>query len=156
MAWLVLKYYQILSNMIKYQNIIVIKIRQRAWESSEPGRREKKGKHKGLRFNNARTWRCIRQVRLNCISLSCPVLFYSMNGYQKRLCILGSTGSVGTQTLEVVRNYPDHFKVVCLGANRNTDALKKQILDNIKARLERKSGSLMDGRGSHRTLYVQF
>ena len=52
-----------------------------------------------------------------------------MNGYQKRLCILGSTGSVGTQTLEVVRNYPDHFKVVCLGANRNTDALKKQILE---------------------------
>ncbi len=52
-----------------------------------------------------------------------------MNGDQKRLSILGSTGSVGTQTLEVVRSYPGHFKVVCLGANRNTDALKKQILE---------------------------
>ena len=52
-----------------------------------------------------------------------------MNGDQKRLSILGSTGSVGTQTLEVVRSYPKHFKVVCLGANRNTAALKKQILE---------------------------
>ncbi|MDC0035030.1 1-deoxy-D-xylulose-5-phosphate reductoisomerase [Chloroflexi bacterium] len=52
-----------------------------------------------------------------------------MNGDQKRLSILGSTGSVGTQTLEVVRSYPGQFKVVCLGANRNTDALKKQILE---------------------------
>tara|TARA_B100001123_G_scaffold88305_2_gene101498 strand:- start:7792 stop:8934 length:1143 start_codon:yes stop_codon:yes gene_type:complete len=52
-----------------------------------------------------------------------------MNGDQKRLSILGSTGSVGTQTLEVVRSYPDHFKVICLGANRNTEALKKQVLE---------------------------
>ena len=52
-----------------------------------------------------------------------------MKGDQKRLSILGSTGSVGTQTLEVVRSYPQHFKVVCLGANRNTEALKKQILE---------------------------
>ncbi|MFL2759823.1 MAG: 1-deoxy-D-xylulose-5-phosphate reductoisomerase [Dehalococcoidia bacterium] len=52
-----------------------------------------------------------------------------MNGDQKRLSILGSTGSVGTQTLEVVRSHPDQFNVVCLGANRNTNVLKKQILE---------------------------
>ena len=42
------------------------------------------------------------------------------------LAILGSTGSIGVQTLDVVSRLPEHFRVVCLGAGRNLDALKEQ------------------------------
>jgi 1-deoxy-D-xylulose-5-phosphate reductoisomerase len=42
------------------------------------------------------------------------------------LAILGSTGSIGTQTLDVVSRLGDRFCVVCLGAGRNLDALLEQ------------------------------
>ncbi len=45
----------------------------------------------------------------------------------KKLAILGSTGSIGTQTLDVVREHPDELTVVALAAGRNKDLLKKQI-----------------------------
>lgn len=45
----------------------------------------------------------------------------------KRLAILGSTGSIGQQTLDVVRSFPDRFHVVGLGAGRNSALLAKQI-----------------------------
>ncbi len=45
----------------------------------------------------------------------------------KTLSILGSTGSIGTQTLEIVRKFPDEFKVVGLTCGKNTGLLKKQI-----------------------------
>jgi 1-deoxy-D-xylulose-5-phosphate reductoisomerase len=45
----------------------------------------------------------------------------------KRLSILGSTGSIGTQTLDVVQSFTDRFEVVALGAGRNIGLLKKQI-----------------------------
>ena len=44
----------------------------------------------------------------------------------KRLAILGSTGSIGTQTLEIVSRYPDMFKVTVLTAGSNADLLMKQ------------------------------
>ena len=37
----------------------------------------------------------------------------------KRLAVLGSTGSIGTNTLDVVRRHPDRFQVVALAAGRN-------------------------------------
>lgn len=45
----------------------------------------------------------------------------------KNLSILGSTGSIGTQTLEIVKQYPDKFKIIGLTANNNIELLKKQI-----------------------------
>ncbi len=45
----------------------------------------------------------------------------------KKLSILGSTGSIGRSTLDVVRKHPDKFKVVALAAGRNTELLSKQI-----------------------------
>ncbi len=45
----------------------------------------------------------------------------------KTLSILGSTGSIGTQTLEIVRKFPENFKVVGLSCNSNIELLKKQI-----------------------------
>lgn len=45
----------------------------------------------------------------------------------KKIGILGSTGSIGTQTLEIVRDYKDRLKVVALAASKNTDLMEKQI-----------------------------
>src|SRR3989344_4102559 len=45
----------------------------------------------------------------------------------KHLSILGSTGSIGTQTLEIARQFPNEFKVVGLSSNKNSDLLLKQI-----------------------------
>lgn len=45
----------------------------------------------------------------------------------KKISILGSTGSIGTQTLEVVRNNPDSFKVIAISGNMNIDLLHAQI-----------------------------
>ena len=45
----------------------------------------------------------------------------------KRLAILGSTGSIGTQTLDVVGQFPERFQVVGLAASRMSPALEEQI-----------------------------
>lgn len=44
----------------------------------------------------------------------------------KKITILGSTGSIGTQALEVVRDHPDTFKVVVLSALKNSELLIQQ------------------------------
>jgi 1-deoxy-D-xylulose-5-phosphate reductoisomerase len=46
---------------------------------------------------------------------------------QKKIVILGSTGSIGTQTIEVVRRYPGFFQVMGLAANSRFDLLDRQI-----------------------------
>ena len=45
----------------------------------------------------------------------------------KNLSILGSTGSIGTSALDIVRMYPEHFKISALTAARNMDLLARQI-----------------------------
>jgi 1-deoxy-D-xylulose-5-phosphate reductoisomerase len=50
-----------------------------------------------------------------------------MGNNVKRLAILGSTGSIGQQTLDVVRFFPDLFRVVGLGAGSNIDLLVEQV-----------------------------
>ena len=45
----------------------------------------------------------------------------------KKLSILGSTGSIGVSTLEIVANHPDRFQVVALTAGNNLELLKQQI-----------------------------
>lgn len=47
----------------------------------------------------------------------------------KRLAILGSTGSIGTQALEVVREQPDHFQVELLTCGNNCDLVIEQALE---------------------------
>ena len=44
----------------------------------------------------------------------------------KRIALLGSTGSIGTQTLDVVRKHPDRFRVVALAAGSNAELLAAQ------------------------------
>ncbi len=45
----------------------------------------------------------------------------------KKIAILGSTGSIGTQTLDIVRNYSEELQVVALAAGSNVELLEKQI-----------------------------
>ena len=45
----------------------------------------------------------------------------------KRLAILGSTGSIGANTLAVVDRHPDRFSVIALSANRQVERLLAQI-----------------------------
>lgn len=45
---------------------------------------------------------------------------------KKQIAILGSTGSIGTQTLDVVRNHPERFEVYALSAHRSIDLLIQQ------------------------------
>ena len=47
---------------------------------------------------------------------------------QKRLTLLGSTGSIGESTLDVVARHPDRFKVYALTAHRNGDKLVDQCV----------------------------
>lgn len=47
----------------------------------------------------------------------------------KNIGILGSTGSIGTQTLDVIRNNSNLFNVIALSGNNNIDLLEKQALE---------------------------
>ena len=42
------------------------------------------------------------------------------------VAVLGSTGSIGTQALDVIRRHPEDFRVVALAAGRNTELLEAQ------------------------------
>jgi 1-deoxy-D-xylulose-5-phosphate reductoisomerase len=46
-----------------------------------------------------------------------------------RVAVLGSTGSIGTQTLDIVRRDPGRYDVVALGANRSVEALAAQAAE---------------------------
>ncbi len=46
----------------------------------------------------------------------------------KNISILGSTGSIGSQTLEIVSRYPEKFRIIGLSAATNIDKLHQQIL----------------------------
>ncbi|MDO4176112.1 MAG: 1-deoxy-D-xylulose-5-phosphate reductoisomerase [Bacillota bacterium] len=46
---------------------------------------------------------------------------------KKRIAILGSTGSIGTQALDVIRHNKDKYEVVALSCGSNTELLEKQV-----------------------------
>jgi len=52
----------------------------------------------------------------------------------KNVVLLGSTGSVGTQTLDVIRALPDRFRVLGLAAGRNVELLASQIAEFTPSR----------------------
>ena len=52
-----------------------------------------------------------------------------MGDLVKRIAVLGSTGSIGQQTLDVVRALPRRFRIVGLAAGKNIDLLAKQITE---------------------------
>jgi len=48
---------------------------------------------------------------------------------KRQLCILGSTGSIGCSTLDVVRLHPDKFQVISLAANASVEIMYAQCLE---------------------------
>ena len=48
---------------------------------------------------------------------------------KRRIAILGSTGSIGTQTLDVVRRHPDRFELELISANNSAEALIRQAVE---------------------------
>ncbi len=64
----------------------------------------------------------------------------------KKLVIMGSTGSVGTQTLDIVRAFPDRFEIVGLCNGYNTPLFKKQI-DEFKPAYFSTLGDIESGYG---------
>jgi 1-deoxy-D-xylulose-5-phosphate reductoisomerase len=49
-------------------------------------------------------------------------------GFQKRLSLLGSTGSIGTQTLEIVDACPENFVIDALSAGTNVKLMAEQVM----------------------------
>ena len=49
-----------------------------------------------------------------------------MTSFPRRIALLGSTGSIGRQTLDVVRCFPEHFRVAALAARSNVSLLAQQ------------------------------
>lgn len=47
----------------------------------------------------------------------------------KQLIILGSTGSIGTQTLDIVRSFPEDFAVIALSCRSRIQVLREQIIE---------------------------
>ncbi|MFW5897182.1 MAG: 1-deoxy-D-xylulose-5-phosphate reductoisomerase, partial [Bacillota bacterium] len=47
----------------------------------------------------------------------------------KKVALLGSTGSIGLQTLQVAREFPERIDIVALAAGSNADALIRQALE---------------------------
>ncbi len=47
----------------------------------------------------------------------------------KKIVVMGSTGSIGTQTLEIIRDHRDELAVVALAANSSVDLIEKQALE---------------------------
>ena len=69
--------------------------------------------------------------RMDSILFALPAVFYMLLAVgvaaMRRIVILGSTGSIGRQTLDIVRAFPDEFEVVGLSAGNNTELLKQQV-----------------------------
>ena len=55
-----------------------------------------------------------------------PVYNKVMTMKKQQICILGSTGSIGTQALDVIRQHPDRYEAYCLTANNSVDKLVAQ------------------------------
>ena len=52
-----------------------------------------------------------------------------MSSAVQHIAILGATGSIGQSSLEVIKNFPDRFRVTYLTANKNIDLLQRQIAE---------------------------
>lgn len=47
----------------------------------------------------------------------------------KKISLLGATGSIGTQTLDVIREHPEEFKLTAMSVGRNIEEARKMILE---------------------------
>lgn len=64
----------------------------------------------------------------NIDTTNSPLLGRGAGGEAKKIAILGSTGSIGTQALEVIEEHADKFEIEVLTSNNNADLLIEQAL----------------------------
>jgi 1-deoxy-D-xylulose-5-phosphate reductoisomerase len=69
-------------------------------------------------------------IELTALCLYLPWLFIFLiyKTLMKKISILGSTGSIGIQTLQIVAAFPEKFTVIGLAAGQNIDLFKQQVL----------------------------
>ena len=53
---------------------------------------------------------------------------------KQQICILGSTGSIGTQALDVIEQHSDLYEVYCLTANNRVQELAEQEIGRASCR----------------------
>ena len=63
---------------------------------------------------------------------------------KQQICILGSTGSIGVQALDVIQQHPDLYEVYCLTANNSVDRLAQQAHEFNPAAVVIANASLYD------------
>src|SRR5688572_16313139 len=66
---------------------------------------------------------------MSLLLLEVFVYHMPMNDRTKRIALLGSTGAVGRQALDIVRQHPDFCRIVGLAAGSNSDLLAQQIAE---------------------------
>jgi len=59
----------------------------------------------------------------------CFAGFTTSGQFMKQLTLLGSTGSIGCSTLDVVRHNPEHYTVTALVAGKNVQRMVEQCLE---------------------------
>lgn len=69
-----------------------------------------------------------------------------MDGLKKHLVILGSTGSIGRQTLDIVRQFPERFELAGLCNGYNSDLFRQQV-DEFKPKFVNTLGEFQSGYG---------
>src|SRR5690242_13096199 len=84
--------------------------------------------NRGRSSPSAANWLNRGRRSLGCYStLMIFSLERTMSAFPKRIAVLGSTGSIGQQTLDVVRCFPDQFELVALAARSNVALLAQQV-----------------------------
>ena len=75
-------------------------------------------------------WFVLKEVKRAYLDLPLFIEYFkgfSMKNSPRNIAVLGSTGSIGRNSLEVIGSLPDQFRVTYLTANNNTELLAKQI-----------------------------
>jgi len=49
-----------------------------------------------------------------------------MEGKMKRIALLGSTGSIGTQALDIFSQYNEYYEIIAMSTNENIELLEEQ------------------------------
>ncbi|NQD68556.1 1-deoxy-D-xylulose-5-phosphate reductoisomerase, partial [Bacillus haikouensis] len=47
----------------------------------------------------------------------------------KKISLMGATGSIGTQTLDVIREHPEEFNLTAFSVGKNIDGARKMIIE---------------------------
>ena len=65
--------------------------------------------------------------------------------YRKRIAILGSTGSIGTQALQVIESHPDRFEVIALSTYQNIQLILEQARKFSVKKISVVNSNVLDG-----------